>query len=476
MSCRDELRTTKGLQTLLCKHSYCHHCLHVLVNQAVTDEANMPPRCCALPLPTRVLKLVLTHEEQITFMDAVAQYSTPWAERIYCSSSSCGTFIPKSTLPCPKRPLDLTCPGCSISTCSICRKSAHELGQDCPADWELGTVLQIGDGGGWKRCYQCRNLVKSTDDCAYMTCKCEAKICYVCGAIWDAVSGCPNHCNGDAEIKRRRLEEQDRIFLEAQETLARIEKQQQEIKDKAEAELRTKESRELQTLRARQLAIRERFSTFERKRRHAMWARHSKLKVAILDKYSELETSMRERHTSIATQLEDRQVAAELELRATHKQSERSMRIRLKHMETYCAGLGQAHGPARFVTERDLRELGNQYNVRDDMARMHTSRVNVMREKQARQMEALLARQELELEALGTKQSEELHACIEKCAAEETASDAADVARKARLTWRWAVQEVVARQKLETAGGGKFAPMSPLRWPDDDEKEVVLVS
>src|SRR5438270_13769088 len=114
-----------------------------------------------------------------------------------------------------------------------------------------------------------------------------------------------------------------------------------------------------------------------------MWTRHGQAKIDVLDRYGDLQSKMKERHLRTATHLEDRQVGAEMELRTSLKQAERSVAIRLRHMEAYCDGLGRsAHGnlPARTVTERDLRELGQQYNIRDDLERMHQSKINVMRE------------------------------------------------------------------------------------------------
>lgn len=106
---------------------------------------------------------------------------------------------------------------------------------------------------------------------------------------------------------------------------------------------------------------RDRFTSYERKMKWAMWTRHGQAKLSVLDRYAEALAKMKERHARTSTYLEDRQVAAEMELRATHKQAERSVKIRLRHMEAYSDGLvqdGNAKGAARVVTDRDLRELG----------------------------------------------------------------------------------------------------------------------
>ena len=205
-----------------------------------------------------------------------------------------------------------------------------------------------------------------------------------------------------------------------------------------------------------------------------MWTRHGQGKIDILERYDELLSKMKERHIRTATHLEDRQVAAEMELRASLKQQERSVQIRLRHMEAYCDGLGlNANGanPARVVTERDLRELGQQYNVRDDMDRLHQSKVNVMRDKQAKQMEQLLCRQEEELEKLARKQDEDLEALDNSFVADEEAFLNAFYERRRRLRRRWVIIEEVERKKLEVAKNVKFAPMPEVEWPSLEPKQ-----
>jgi len=201
------------------------------------------------------------------------------------------------------------------------------------------------------------------------------------------------------------------------------------------------------------------------------------MKLDVLERYSDLLTKMKERHARTATHLEDRQVAAEMELRATLKQSERSVQIRLRHMEAYCDGLGRASTgstPARVVTERDLRELGQQYNLRDDLERLHQSRINVMREKQSKQMDQLLIRQEEEIEKLANRQNEELDALEEMFGSEEEQFHILFVARKDRLKRRWKVVAEVTRRKLEKDLGTKFVELQEVEWPEPPERSDAL--
>jgi hypothetical protein len=324
-------------------------------------------------------------------------------------------------------------------------------------------------------------LVELTQGCSHITCRCKAQFCYICGAVWDPVVGCPNYCNGEEELERRRIEEEARIAELEQEKAAKEEAERIEAAKELKAEKRTQESQELNDLRARQINERDRLYGYERKMKWIMWTRHGQAKLDVLSRYGDLQAKMKERHARTANHLEDRQVAAEMDLRATLKQSERSVAIRLRHMEAYCDGLGRSasgDNPSRVVTERDLRELGQQYNIRDDLERLHQSKINVMRDKQAKQMEHLLDRQEEELNKLATKQDEELLALEESFGSEEEGFLKLFADRKKRMTKRWNLVEQIERKKLEFAKGERFAPMSPVAWPDlgskpDESLEAV---
>lgn len=441
--------------------------MHVLITQAVQDESKMPPRCCAQAIPSAIVKKVLTKEEQQRFMKSVAQYNTPWESRVFCPNPGCGEFIPKRSKVDPKHPFEVVCRTCRERACSICKRAAHAFGQDCPADWELDAVLQMGEQSGWRRCYKCRTLVELTQGCSHITCRCKAQFCYICGAVWDPTVGCPNYCSGEDELERRRCEEEARVAEEEAETAAKAEAAIAEAAEMAEAEKRTRESEELNAFRTRQTAERDRFSAFERRQKWLMGARHGQGKIDLLERYDELTKAMKERHVRTAAHLEDRQVTAEMELRANLKQQKRSVGIRLRHMEAYCDGLGRsATGtvPARVVTERDLRELGQQYNIRDDLERLHQSKVNVMRDKQAKQMEQLMHRQDEEMAQLGQKQDEELEVLDTASANEEEAFVRLFEERKRRLTQRWIISEEVLLKKLEREKGVRFAPLPPITW------------
>jgi hypothetical protein len=289
--------------------------------------------------------------------------------------------------------------------------------------------------------------------------------------VWDPVVGCPNYCNGEEELERRREAEQARAVAEAMEKVALEEAEKERREEERKAVMRSESSPELMELRARQMAERERFEAFRAKERREMWHRQANTKLALLAHHSDMVAKTRERHAKTAEHLEDRQVVAEMELRTTLKQRERSVHIRLRHMEDYFSGKG-ANG--RVVSERDKRELGQQYLLRDGIERLHQGRINVLREKQSRQMEGLVEMHKDALQHLADKQAHELDLQEEGFVREEETLVGLFNARKGRLRRRWVLIEEITRTKLEVRDGMRYAQLPELEWPDGARKGSVL--
>ncbi|KAJ8128894.1 hypothetical protein O1611_g4736 [Lasiodiplodia mahajangana] len=299
---------------------------------------------------------------------------------------------------------------------------------------------------------------------------CRAQFCYICGAVWDPSVGCPNFCNGDEEMERRRQEEEARIAALEAEEAKKQEAAAKEAAEEREAEERTRNCNEFKVLRARQAKEMERFRIFERDSRWLLWTRHLQQKNALVEKHGTARDKVLERHAKTSANLEDRQVAAEMELRGTLEQRERHVRVRLKHMEAYCDGLGHNPNsgmPSRVVTERDLRELGQQYNLEKNMKQLHQAKINVLRDRQAKALEELLERQKCELDRLTEKNVRELEHLELDLADEEDALTMTFSARQSTLEMRWRWEMEIMRKELENERGVRYNLIPPLEWPHD---------
>jgi len=157
-------------------------------------------------------------------------------------------------------------------------------------------------------------------------------------------------------------------------------------------------------------------------------------------------------------------------------------------MEAYCDTLNNTKtptistttsetspAPARTITESNRRELTQQYNTRDNMDRTHQSRINVLREKQAKQLEALDQRQEAESAKLRDRFSLEQEKLERRFEEEEERFGNVFGSRRERLIRRWEVMEAILRVKLQAKEGVAFGPLSVLLWPDAESPTASVL-
>ncbi|KAI9800715.1 MAG: hypothetical protein M1833_003130 [Piccolia ochrophora] len=481
VSCRGNLKKSDATYTLLCAHDYCTTCLHSVVEQAMDNLGNMPPTCCGTAVPGSTIKAVLTPEEQQTFLERGLEYAISRGDRVLCPNPYCGELVQKEQNLDPQRPFEMACQYCKGKICKHCTEEAHQGDRECPIDWELEALRQLGDHQIWRRCHSCAALVELGIGCIHMSCTCGAMFCYMCGAVWDAVAGCPNSCNYDEDIIRRREADEEGRERNEREAREREVAEAERALKALEATSRSAENEDIQTLRDRHAEEQEQFIAFEQKQKWTMWARQGQAKLALSEHHTVLERNLTAKHEKTASTLEDRQVSAEMDLRQTLKQERKACAVRLRHMEAYCEviktqKLGQPAMSSRVVTDRDLRELHQQYRLRDTMDRSHESRINVMRDRQTKQLETLESRQADEMEKLRASSATELDALQSASALENTCFNQIFASRRARVIARWFREEAILRKRLELESGLAYGSLSPLLWPDaaDEGSKAAL--
>lgn len=225
----------------------------------------------------------------------------------------------------------------------------------------------------------------------------------------------------------------------------------------------------LKKLRTTQLQEQLRFISFEASQHRLMRTKQLQHKRDSLSKYQDQERDIHACHTEALSSLENRHLTAEVDLQRTLQLERQACDTRLKHMQAYCNPRSTVAGmPSRVVTKSDYRQLEQQYHIRNGMDNLHASRINVLREKQGKQQERIMAKQETELETFESefeRQNEELDA---KFRDEEKQLQQEFTERKKRLVRRWGLAEAIERRKLEQATGEAFEPLPPIIWSSNE--------
>ena len=221
----------------------------------------------------------------------------------------------------------------------------------------------------------------------------------------------------------------------------------------------------LKDLRTSHLQEQLRFISFEASQHRLMRTKQLQQRRDALSQYQQQQEDTNNAHAEALASLENRHLTAEAELHRTLQVERQACDTRLKHMQAYCNPRSNVQDmPSRVVTKADYRQLEQQYHIRNGMDNLHSSRINVLRERQAKQLERIMAKQETELERLETdfeKQNDDIDATFH---AEELQSQQIFAERRNRLTARWNMAEAIERKKLEMESGEEHGALPVIAW------------
>ncbi|MCJ1397598.1 hypothetical protein MMC11_000793 [Xylographa trunciseda] len=231
----------------------------------------------------------------------------------------------------------------------------------------------------------------------------------------------------------------------------------------------------LQRLRLHQLEEQGRFLRFEDEQSRLVQLKKVESRRSIVDRYQKLQQSLRDRHVEVMADLEHRHLTAELDLSRALQAERRACETRLRHMDAYCNGRTDGM-PPRKITEEDFKKLGQQYHIRSGMKSLHSARINVLREKQAKQLERIQAKQDAQLSTATATMDLELETHESQFDREELDLQQDFWDRKKRILARWVLAEAIERRRLEHETGLHFASLPPIRWLDGRESETATAT
>lgn len=240
--------------------------------------------------------------------------------------------------------------------------------------------------------------------------------------------------------------------------------------DDVAARHRSMQHPQLKRLRWAQLDEQRRFIRFEADQRRVMRSRQVSREQKALDEYPQQVNAAKDRHAEALASLEQRHLSAEVDLEKALDVERQACDTRLKHMQAYCNPRSTIEGmPNRVVTKQHHRQLEQQYHVRNGMGNLHTARINVLREKQGKQLERIMGKQEQELKDMEKELAWKMQQLESASRADEQLLQHEFSERRKRLTSRWSLAEAIERKKLENETGEKYAPLPPIGWDDPHE-------
>ena len=229
---------------------------------------------------------------------------------------------------------------------------------------------------------------------------------------------------------------------------------------------------QLKRLRASQIDEQNRFTRFENDQYRLLHFKQDERKRSLLDRFTEQEKEMQDRQAEALVSLEHRHLSAEVDLNKTLGLEKQGCETRLRHMQAYCNTQSSVEGmPRRVVTKKDYHHLEQQYHIRNGMDNLHQARINVLREKQGKQLERIMAKQEAQLVALADDYRKQMIGLEASFRVEESQLQNEFAARKKRLLDRWALSEAIERRKLENETGDLYGSLPEVHWPSRSSNE-----
>lgn len=158
-----EVVPNKDTLTLACQpkaHAYCRLCLKKLFTSAIHESTLFPPRCCKVPIPIEICRLLLPKELIKAFDIKTEELATP--NPTYCSNVDCAKFITAIHIKADVG----DCVFCGHQTCAKCKCAKHE--GLCPKDPHVKLLMDVAKRSKWQQCTKCKNMVELAHGCFHM--------------------------------------------------------------------------------------------------------------------------------------------------------------------------------------------------------------------------------------------------------------------------------------------------------------------
>ncbi|MCJ1309287.1 hypothetical protein MMC25_002946 [Agyrium rufum] len=179
--------------------------------------------------------------------------------------------------------------------------------------------------------------------------------------------------------------------------------------------------------------------------------------------------NLQNEHMEALDALENKHFAAEETLSQDLELERQALDLRIKHMSAYCSGHGSSSpdgmGPQRHVTVANRTALRQQKHLRRNMDGLHEARIGVLRRKQAKQVENLVAKREAERRDFEAQINDEADLLC-KCDWERLRREAEE--RRIRMKRRWRFDAIAAWRRFEVDMGVGLGDMPEMDWPEGD--------